>query len=193
MKKLLIVVAVLMVAVVALGVAGFAYAQSQNPTNPNYPNGAYGPGMMGGRGMMGGARGGQGGYGMMGGRGMMGGAQGMQGAYGPMHSYMVEGWAEAFGLTVEELDARLADGDTMWTIAEEQGLTQEQFNDLMVEIRTDALNAMVADEVITQEQADAMIARMAQMHANGYGPGSGACGGMGGGRWNQTAPQQPVN
>jgi len=51
MKKIIIGIAVLSVAILTLGVAGFAFAQNQTPPTPDYPEG---PGMMGGhgRGMM---------------------------------------------------------------------------------------------------------------------------------------------
>lgn len=182
MKKLLLVSLIVAVAVLALGTAGYAYAQSQQPNS-----GTYGPGMMGGRG----------------GRGMMGGGYGMFGytdedgdGYGPMHDYMLAGFAEAFGLSVEELQAQLDAGETMYTIAEAQGLTFEEFQALMIEVRTEALNQLVADGVITQEQADWMLSRMARM-GQGYGAGAGSCpmggGSFGGrgGRWNSTPDQQP--
>jgi hypothetical protein len=183
MKKLVLVGLIVVVAVLALGTAGYAYAQSQQLNS-----GTYGPGMMGG------------GWGGPGGRGMHGGGFGMMGyfdedgdGYGPMHNYMLQGFAEAFGLTVEELQAKLDAGETMYSIAEAQGMTLEEFRTLMIDVRTEVFAQMVADGVITQAQADWMLARMAQMWQNGYGPGSGSCpmGGGRGGRWNQTPEEQP--
>lgn len=187
MKKFLIVGAILLAVVVTLGAAGLAYAQSQTPGDT--PTAPVGPGMMG--------RGG-----MMGHGGMMGrGAGATEGAYGPLHTYMQAAFAEALGLTPEELQERHDAGETMWDIALAQNpdLTQEAFAEMMTAARTEALNAAVADGAITQEQADWMIERMNSMHANGFGPGSGQCqggagmrgphgGGMGGGRWNRQAP-----
>jgi len=183
MKKLMLVSLIVIVAVLVLGTAGYAYAQSQQPNSGYY-----------GQGMMGGGRGG---------RGMMGGGYGMMGyvdedgdGYGPMHDYMLQGFADAFGITVDELQAQLDAGETMYTIAEAQGYTLEQFRELMIQVRTDALNQLVADGVITQEQADWMLSRMSQMWQGGYGPGSGSCpmggGAFGrGGRWNSAPDQQP--
>jgi hypothetical protein len=188
MKKLMLVSLIVVVAVLVLGTAGYAYAQSSQPNSGNY-----GQGMMGG------------GWGRQGGRGTMGGGYGMMGGYdddgdgyGPMHDYMLQGFADAFGLTVDELQAQLDAGETMYTIAEAQGFTLEQFRELMLQIRTDALNQLVADGTITQEQADWMLSHMSQMGQGGYGPGAGGCpmGGGGsfggrGGRWNSTPDQQP--
>jgi hypothetical protein len=171
MKKLVLIgIAVTVFAVAALSIAGFAYAQT---TTPRYP------GNMGGAGMMQG--GGMGSYAP----GMMGRWDGE--AYGPLHTQMVGAFAEALGLTPEELEAKLAAGETMYTIAQAQGLSDEEFTTLMVEARSKALAQAVTDGAITQEQAEWMNQRMQQMQ--GYGNGIGGCpmqnGGRGrGGRWN---------
>jgi hypothetical protein len=157
MKKLMIVGVVLVVAVLALGVAGFASAQAPNPT-PQTPFGA--GGMMHGGGMMGRGKSG----------GMMGGGEGL------LHEYMIQGWAEAFEMSVEDLEARIAEGDPMSVVAGEKGLTTEEFQALMVEVRSEAIQAALADGVITQEQADWMLSRPLM------GRAAGGCGGMRG-RW----------
>ncbi len=171
MKKiLLITLGVLGVAAIALGVAGFAYAQTQTPPPTTYP---FGGGMMGGWGGYGAA--------MMGRWG---------GGFAPLHAYMINAFAEALDLTPEELQAQLAAGETMWSIAEAKGLSAAEFADLMLKARTQALNQAVADGVITQAQAEWMIQRMQQMQAAGFGPGNcpmhfGAGFGPGpAGRWN---------
>lgn len=158
MKKLLIVGAVLAFAIVAFGAAGLVYAQTQTPPTPTFPG--YGPGMMGGRG------------------GMMGGFQ--SGNFGPMHDYMQDAYAEALGITVDELTDRLAGGENMWQIALSLGFSQEAIPGLMIAAHTQALNKAVDDGVLTREQADWMNQRMAQMQAQGFGPGTGGCGGFGG-------------
>jgi hypothetical protein len=79
----------------------------------------------------------------------------------------------------------------MWTVAEAQGTTLEDFQALMVEIRGTAVEQAVAAGTLTQEQADWMAQRSEQMQANGFGPGTGTCTGMGGqrgGRWNTPKP-----
>jgi hypothetical protein len=163
MKKLLIIGILMGVVVLALGLAGLAFAQSPTPEPDQYPG--FGPGMMGGYG------------GMMGGRGF---GWRADGEYGPMHEYMELAFAKAFDLSEEEIEERLEAGDTMWQIAEDLGYSQEEFAELMVTARTEALNQAVEDGLLTREQADWMIARMAQRQASGFGPGSGGC--LGGGR-----------
>ena len=182
MKKILIVGVVLAVMAATLGAVGIAYAQTQTPPTPDS---VYGQGMMGGRGAHGG---------MMGGLGVSRSAQ--TGEYGPLHDYIFTAMAEAFGLTPEALQAAHDAGQTMWDIAQEQGLTQEQFAEMMLNARTQAFDQAVADGVITQEQADWMLSRMGQMWQNGGGLGpcqGGASGSRGGrgGRWNMQ-PVQPV-
>jgi len=169
MKKLIVIGAFVMVAVLALGAAGFAYAQTLTPDNPETP---YGPGMMGrwseqenfGTGMM--SRGNGRGFG----RGMMG--RNAQDGSGLLHTYMVDAFAQALGTTSEDLQAQLDAGETMWTVDQAQGLSVEEFTTLMVTARTSALNQAVADGVLTQEQADWMIQRMQQRQGGGFGPGN---------------------
>jgi hypothetical protein len=175
MKKVLLAAVIVLVALVALGVAGYAYAQTPAPPVPQYP---YGQGMMGGRSMMGG-------------RGMMGGWQGA--GYGPMHTYMVEAWAEALDMDVEDLQPRLNEGATMWSIAQEKGLSPEEFYATMAEVHAEALGKAVDAGVITQEQADWMQSHMGGRGGAGFGPchGGGFGPGRGPGRWN-TQPQQPA-
>jgi hypothetical protein len=123
-------------------------------------NGNYGPGgMMGRRGNA---------PGMMG-RGGFGVAQGK----GLMHDYMVSAFAEAVDLTVEEVETRLQDGERMAEIALAQGITEDTLPDLLTQVRTSALNAAVADGVITQAQADFMLERMQNYQGQGFGPGFG--------------------
>ena len=184
MKKILIVTAVITVLAVALGVAGYAYAQSSAPAG-TCP--AFGLGGCTGQADGSGYRG----QGMMGGRGgMMGGRGAAAGTYGPMHEYMLEGFSAALGISEADLQTKLDAGETMWTIAEAQGKTLEDFQTLMLDVRSKAVEQAVAAGTLTQEQADWMAQRWEQMQANGFGPGTGTCPGMGsqqtgrGGRWN---------
>lgn len=174
MKKILIVIAVLAVVAVALGAVGYAYAQTTAPSGA-CPAGCTGQGMVGGR---------QGG--MMGRGGMMGGR--VAGTEGPLHEYMLSGFSAALDISEADLQARLDAGETMFTIS---GKTAEEFQVLMQEVRTTAVEQAVAAGALTQEQADWMAQRWEQMQANGFGPGTGTCPGMGGGqrpgrggRWN---------
>lgn len=163
MKKTLILVAVVGIAVAALafGAAGNAYAQDDTPEFP-----------FGGRGGFG-RHGGRGGFGV----GMMG--WDGDGEAGPMHDAMSSAIADALGMTVDDLLAAHAEGKTAWDLAEEQGLTAEEFSTLMLDARNAALAQAVADGTITQEQADWMQNRWNEMNENGFGPGSGFCDGSG--------------
>jgi len=169
MKKFLIIGSIVGVALIALGVVGFAFAQSQTP--PVTPDGAWG--MMRG-----------GGHAWAQGSGMMRGGRGMgQGAYGPMHTYMINALAEKLGLTVDELQAKIDAGERPYDIAKAAGLTDAQIQELMEQAHDEALKAAVEAGLLTQAQADAMDQRMEQMWQNGGGPGAaGGCPGMGG-RW----------
>ena len=98
--------------------------------------------------------------------------------FGPMHEYMEDALAEALGVKVEDIEAAYAEGKTMWQFAEEQGLSVEEFQKVMLEARETAITKMVADGVITNEQGEWMLSRM----QNNFGQGGlGGCPGMGGG------------
>jgi hypothetical protein len=153
MKKIWIIGIVVIVA--ALGV-GAAFAQAPTPAEPDT---SYGPGMMGGRG----------------GYGMLGQTQLADGGYGPMHEYMIDAFAEAFGISPDELNSRLVAGESMWQIAEAYGFGSEEFSAMRLEARDYALQQAVQAGTITQEQAEWMSQRMNRM--GGYG--SGACDGSG--------------
>ena len=86
-----------------------------------------------------------------------GGMMGNNGGY--LHMYMVNAFAEKLGLKVEDINARLTAGESMYDIALADGVKAEDFSALMVEVRTIAMNAAVKDGVITQEQADWMSSR----------------------------------
>jgi hypothetical protein len=147
MKKILIIVALVGAAALAFGFTGNVMAQAVEP--PTVEPG-FGPGGMGGgfRGKMMSARG-----------------EGL----GLMHDAMTAAFTEKLGITVDDLNARLASGETMYNIAVENGLTLEDFHSIMVDARAKALESAVADGTITQEQADFMKER-----------GAGRLGGRGG-------------
>jgi hypothetical protein len=152
MKKT-VLIAVGIVTLVALGMAGYAYAQAQVPPRQIAPGYGYGHGPE----MMGWTEEGE----------------------PPMHDYVFSALAEGLGLTPEELEARHEAGERLWDIAQDQGLTAEELRDLMLEAREGALEQAVSDGVLTQEQADWMLDHMGPRFAEGYGPGSGHCDGSG--------------
>ncbi len=125
-----------------------------------------------------------GGYGwgghMMGGYGM--------GGYG-YHGTMPDILADALGMTVEDLYAALADGQTIPELAAIQGVSLDELVAAVIAPRVEQLGQAVADGDITQEQADQMIEEMTEhmaLRLESFGLGSGGyggggCGMMGGG------------
>lgn len=95
---------------------------------------------------------------------------------GFMHDAMIAAVAERLDVTVEELEARLSAGETLWQVLQSEGLTAEEALALKQEARQTALDQAVADGLITQEQADWMAQRSQHM-------GRGIGGMMGGGRF----------
>jgi len=158
MKKVLVLLVVVAVLVTALGVAGLAYAQSPSGST-GLPGSGVGPGMRGGRGP----------------RGGMGGSVSATGE-GILHEAMLAVFSEKLGFSVADLEARLANGETMAQIALSTGLTFDEFRTLMVEARSQAIDQAVADGTLTQAQADWMKTR-----GGGQMGGAGAMrgGGMG--------------
>ena len=162
MKKLLFGIVAVVVVAAALGTAGLVFAQTSTPQAP-VPGSGYGYGnMMGGRGM---------------GGGMMGQGQTASPRYGmmngvdsgPLHDGMIVVYAEKLGLTVTEINTRLANGETMAQIAFSKGLTADQFQTLMLDARSQAIDQAVKAGTLTQVQADAMKQRGAGMMAGGRG------------------------
>lgn len=138
MKKTILIVALVVLALGALGV-GAAFAQGTTPFAGNGPR--------------------------------------VQNGTGVLHTYMVTAFAEKLGLKVEDVNARLAAGETMYDIAIANGVKAEDFPALMVDVRTKALDAAVKDGVITQAQADWMKSRGFGQGGmmNGYSNGTGTC------------------
>ncbi|MEK7785838.1 MAG: hypothetical protein AAB658_10540 [Chloroflexota bacterium] len=150
-KKLIVFagLALLAISLLSLTVAGSAYAQNPTPPAPGYGPG-YGPGMMGNS---------YGGYGH--GRGMMMRGVRTSASYGPMHDAMQDALAAGLDLTREELDARIAAGETPAQIAAAQGLSSEDFAKIFAGARKAAMDKAVADGYLTQQQANRMLNRMA--------------------------------
>ncbi len=154
MRKVWIIVCVLGVATLVLGAAGLAYAQSETP--PPSMNPGYGPGMMGSRGRHGGGL--------------------VNGEEGPYHELMFESFAEALGIAVDQLEARLESGEMMWQIAEAEGVSEEEIFDLMQQGRQEMVEQAVEDGILGQEQAEFMGPRWQE---GGFRDGYGDCMGYG--------------
>ncbi len=94
----------------------------------------------------------------------------MRNGDGPLHTFMVIEFAKRLDLNVNDINTRLAAGETMYDIALSAGVTAEEFPAIMTEVRTAAVTASVAANVITQEQADWMLSHgfgQGGMHGNG--------------------------
>lgn len=96
------------------------------------------------------------------------------GEMGALHTFMTTEFARKLELNVNDINTRLAAGETMYDIALSAGVTAEEFPAVMTEVRANALAAAVKANVITQEQADWMNSRGA-----GRGMGTGDCTGTG--------------
>ncbi len=197
MKKFLLIGLIVGVILVLVGGAGVVYAQIQQNSNPptvtittnqggnqnvqpfgpmgiprrgttNNPHSGTGddgifinPGGMMGR------------YGYSYGPGGMMGGYGLGGYMGVMHDYMISAFASAVGLTVDQVNTRLANGETAAQIAIAQGKTEADLPALWTQVHQEAVKAAVAAGVITQAQADRMLQMMNNYSGPGFGPGFG--------------------
>lgn len=131
----------------------------------------------------------------MGGRGPVTG-----GVEGPLHTYIVDAYASALGMTPAALESRLDAGETAYNVALSQGIPAAQIPTLLAGARSKASDAAVSAGVMTADQAAWMKSRgMGQGAGQGYGMGAGTgpCTGTGqpigqgvgrGGRWQQSNP-----
>lgn len=75
---------------------------------------------------------------------------------GLLHDEMIAVFAEKLGISRDDLDARLAEGETIAQIASAKGLTVDQFRTLMVDARAQAIDQAAKNGTLTQSQADWM-------------------------------------
>ncbi len=159
MKKLLtsgVIVGLVMVSVLAVGIAATGTVLAQEGTNPT-PE-ATAP--LGGRG---------GGHG--------------RGGYGQVE---LEAIAKALGMTADELSTQLWGGSTVADLAEKAGVelagVQKAAQDAQLAAMKESIKQAVTDGKITQEQADWMIEGLDKGYVgkHGFGFGFGGCGGRGG-------------
>ncbi len=169
--KSLKVTGIVIIVLLALALLGVGFVFAQQPTQFSWGNFGLG-GMMGGYGQ----NGGDGGW--------MDAMHDWMTTGGGMHTLVWNSLAEGLGLTPEEFNARLESGQTLAQIAEAQGISQEQLAaTLEVSVKT-GLEQAVAEGVLTQAQAEAMLDHMdgnyawmlAQMGSHmgsgtGFGPG----------------------
>ena len=85
--------------------------------------------------------------------------------------------ADALGIEIDDLTARLDAGETFSSIAFSLGFDSIAIRDMIVSARADALAQAVADGLLTQEQVDWMASHGNRMPAANYG--EGICDGTG--------------
>ena len=159
MKKLLLIGVGFALAVVIFGVAGFAYAQVQEPPETPATEGAefpYGRANQG-RGSRGGMMSGKGDFSP----GAMLGFDLNEGETGPLHDYLWPAVAEAFNLTDEQIEAFEIVRETVQGIRAD--LSQEEIQAAMKQAMTTAIENALADGAITEEQAEQWLERLDQM------------------------------
>ncbi len=161
MKKFTVTLMAFAVVVFTLGFVGVAYAQSSAPGTGTGLSSGY----MGGRGGRGGGMG----------------AGNVVAGEDILHDYLIAAYAEKLNIPVADLEARLSQGETMSEIALSTGLTVDQFQTLMVEARSLAIDQAAADGTLPQEQAEWMKQR-------GAGQMGTARGMRGVGQWQSTNP-----
>jgi len=81
---------------------------------------------------------------------------------GPLHDLMIEAAADVLGLETAELEARLADGETLHQIAVDLGLEAQEFRSEWAAARRTVIETAVEDGLIERFQVRRMIGRRAQ-------------------------------
>ena len=71
----------------------------------------------------------------------------MMNGQGVMHTFMVTEFAKKLDLNVNDINTRLAAGETMYDIALSAGVTAEEFPAIMTEVRASALAESVSQSV----------------------------------------------
>ena len=138
MKKIVYTIVIVAVLAVALGTTGMVSAQSDAPQAATPGTGySFGAGNRGARGN---------------GMGLQSTAPRTQD--GILHDAMIAVYAEALNLSVDELNAKLAAGETLSEIAFAAGLSVEDFFALKADARAQAIDQAVADGLLTEQQAD---------------------------------------
>jgi hypothetical protein len=74
-----------------------------------------------------------------------------------MHEALVEAVADAIGVPVDEINARLADGERLLAIALDAGITADAFFELVAEIREAVLTEAFEAGLISEERYQWML------------------------------------
>ena len=82
------------------------------------------------------------------------------------YTQMLQTKAQILGMTVEELKEELADGKTFSVIAEEKGITSEEFHQKMLITQKERLQNMVEAGIVTEEQVEQRLQLMEKRHTD---------------------------
>jgi hypothetical protein len=88
-----------------------------------------------------------------------------------LSNYMPAAMAEVLGLSVEDVNAKLASGETFYSIALSLGYTSEQLPALMTSVRDKAIELAAAAGAISTDQSSLLLGN--QYGGNAYGNGTG--------------------
>ena len=89
-----------------------------------------------------------------------------------LSNYMPAAMADVFGLGIDDVNASLASGETLQTIALSLGYTVEQLPDLMAAVRAKAIELATAAGVISTDQAAFLLTSQSGGNARGNGTGT---------------------
>jgi len=159
MKKTFVLLIGIGVVIAILGVAGYAYAQGDQPITPEQPNA---PGNHSGFKSF------SKGHSIRGG-GFFPGAHGLQGQDGPLHEYLLPAFANAFGLNEEETQVLQQAQQIMAQVSENYPPGSEEFNVRMKEAVQSAVDTALNDGAITEDQAQKILDHFNQFESGPLG------------------------
>ncbi|MDY6845700.1 MAG: hypothetical protein SVP52_01020 [Chloroflexota bacterium] len=159
MKKLMKSFVILAVVAIALGSASAVFAQTTTPDSPV----GFGSAGIGSRGN-GGGRGN--------GAAILNQTRDSMGD-GLLHDAMIAAFSEALGIPVDDLEVRLANGETLADIAISTGLTFEDFRTLLNDVRTQVHEEAAEDGLLPGSQSGWIKDRRSAMGGFGARRGGG--------------------
>ena len=89
-----------------------------------------------------------------------------------LSNYMPAAMADVLGLSVDDINARLASGETFYTIALSLGYTADQLPALMTSIRAEAIDLATAAGVISVDQSSFLLGNQYGGNTRGNGAGT---------------------
>ena len=87
-------------------------------------------------------------------------AQKPRGEFPPMRSALIEAVADATGLTVADLEARIEAGETLYEVALSAGMSEDAYLELRTAVREANLAEALEAGLITEERYQWMLERM---------------------------------